>query len=67
MRKAHVGVPEPSSRFQNAKCSSCGEVQVVYSHATTRVNCNSCGNALATATGSKARIDGEIVGSAEQG
>ena len=65
MRKGHVGIPEPSSRFQVVKCGECSETQVVYSHASTRVTCNSCGNALAEATGSKARINGEVLESAE--
>ena len=65
MKKDHIGIPEPSSRFQKVECSECNETQVVYSHASTMVACNSCGNTIAEATGSKAKISGTVSGSAE--
>ncbi len=61
MKKDHVPVPKPSSKFLRVECSECNEKQVVYSHASTAVTCNSCGNALATPTGSLAQIHGSIV------
>ncbi len=61
MKRDHVPVPAPSSRFLRVECSECNEVQVVYSHASTHVTCNSCGNALATPTGSTAQIHGTPV------
>lgn len=65
MKKDHIEIPRPSSRFQKVICNECGETQVVYSHASTAVACNSCGNAIAEATGSKAMINGRVSGSAE--
>ena len=65
MKKAHIEVPKPSSRFQRVNCNECGEMQVVYSHASTPVTCNSCGNTIAEATGSKAKINGKVLGNAE--
>ena len=65
MKKDHIVIPKPSSKFQKVNCNECGEVQVVYSHASTPVICNSCGNTIAESTGSKARINGKISGSAE--
>lgn len=65
MRKRHISIPEPSSRFHNVKCADCGESMVVYSHVSTRVTCNFCGNVIAEPTGSKASIRGEITGSAD--
>ncbi len=65
MKKDHVEIPKPSSTFQKVNCNECGELQVVYSHASTLVTCNSCGNTIAKATGSKAEINGKISGSAE--
>jgi len=65
MKKDHVAVPEPSSRFNTIECNECDEAQVVYSHATTPVSCNSCGNPLTTSTGSKARINGRIIRAAD--
>ena len=65
MKKGHIEIPKPSSKFQKVDCGECGEQQVVYSHATTTVACNSCGNTIAEPRGSKAKINGKILGSAE--
>ena len=65
MKKDHIGIPKPSSKFQKVNCNECGELQVVYSHASTEVSCNSCGNTISGPTGSKALINGKISGSAE--
>jgi len=60
MKKAHIPIPEPSSKFQKIKCSECEEEQIVYSHTTTVIKCNSCGNPIAQPTGSKAKLFGKI-------
>ncbi|MDH3278181.1 MAG: 30S ribosomal protein S27e [Nitrosopumilus sp.] len=65
MKKDHIEIPKPASKFQKVDCGECGEQQVVYSHASTTIACNSCGNTLAEPTGSKATINGKISGSAE--
>jgi len=65
MRRSRIPVPEPSSKFNRVNCAECGEEQVVYSHATTEVACNSCGNPISRPTGSAARISGTASGSAE--
>ena len=65
MKKDHIEIPKPSSKFQKVNCNECGEIQVVYSHATQSVVCNSCGNNISEPTGSKAKINGKISGSAE--
>jgi small subunit ribosomal protein S27e len=65
MKKDHIPIPVPSSRFQKVTCKECEETQVVYSHATTPVTCNSCGNLLTESTGSKTIFSGQVVGSAE--
>ena len=60
MKKDHVLIPEPNSKFQKIKCSECEEEQIVYSHTTTVIKCNSCGNPIAQPTGSKAILFGKI-------
>lgn len=65
MKKDHIGIPKPSSKFQKINCVECGELQVIYSHVSTTVACNSCGNIIAEPTGSKAKINGKISGNAE--
>ena len=59
-------IPEPSSRFQRVSCGECGEPQVVYSHASTAVACNTCGNTIAESGGSRARINGTIISDSVQ-
>ncbi len=65
MKKDHILVPEPNSKFLKIECSECGEKQVVFSHASTVVTCNSCGNAIAKPTGAIAKIIGKNSGNAE--
>jgi len=55
MKKDHIEIPKPSSKFQKVDCGECGEQQIVYSHASTIVACNSCGNTIAEPRGSKAK------------
>jgi small subunit ribosomal protein S27e len=65
MKKDHIEIPKPASKFHKVNCNECGELQIVYSHAAQFVVCNSCGNNIAEPTGSKARINGKILGSVE--
>ena len=65
MKKEHEDIPKPSSRFQNVACRECGETQVVYSHASTHVTCNSCGNTIAEPTGAVARLQGKVSGNVD--
>ena len=65
MKRTHIPIPEPSSRFNRVKCNECGEQQVVYTHVTTAITCNSCGNVIAEPTGSLAKVNGTVSGSAE--
>ena len=65
MKKAQILIPKPGSKFQRVQCNECNEESVVYSHVATNVTCKSCGNILAEATGSRAKINGKILGSAE--
>ena len=65
MKKDHIEIPVPSSSFYKLECSECSEQQVVYSHATTPVFCNQCGSPLASSSGSKARLAGQIKGRAD--
>lgn len=65
MKKDHIEIPKPSSKFLKIVCDECGETQIIYSHATTTVTCNSCGNTIAESTGSKAIMKGNISGTVE--
>lgn len=59
MKREHNEVPEPSSAFNRVQCDECRETQIIYSHATSNVTCNSCGNVVATPTGSAAVLRGK--------
>jgi len=65
MKKEHILIPEPNSKFLKVNCKECEKENIVYSHATTSVTCKSCGNVISESTGSKARIIGKISGTAE--
>ena len=65
MKKEHVLIPEPSSKFLKINCKECEKENIVYSHASTSVTCKSCCNVIAKSTGSKAQILGKISGTAE--
>ena len=65
MKKEHVLIPEPSSKFLKINCKECEKENIVYTHASTSVTCKSCGNVIAEPSVSKARISGKILGTAE--
>ncbi len=51
-----------ASKFWKVKCKKCGNVQVIFSHATREVVCTGCGAVLVEPTGGKAHlVEGEIV------
>jgi len=54
-------VPKPRSKFLRVKCPECGNEQIIFSHASTRVLCNVCGALLAEPRGGKASVKGEII------
>lgn len=58
-------LPRPRSRFLQVKCPDCGNEQMIFSNATTVINCNVCGAVLAKPTGGRASIKGEVVSSME--
>ena len=58
-------IPRPKSKFVRVKCLSCGNEQLVFNHATREVICNVCQTELATSSGGKATIKGEIVATFE--
>lgn len=48
------------SRFLHVKCNGCGTRTHIFSKASSEVNCSVCHGLLATPTGGKAIIKGEI-------
>ena len=65
MKKDHIPIPTPKGTFQKIKCGECDEEQIVFSHNTTEVICNSCGNVLAMTSGSKSRLHGKVSDTSE--
>ncbi len=49
-------VQGPNAAFVDVKCPQCSTINVVYSHATTVVNCKNCKAVLARPTGGKAKL-----------
>jgi len=54
-------IPRPTSRFLRVRCISCESEQIVFSHSSTHVECQTCGEKLAEPTGGKAKINGAII------
>ena len=65
MKKEHILIPEPTSKFLKINCKECEKENIIFSHVSTSVTCKSCGNVIAEPTGSKALISGKILGTAE--
>lgn len=49
-------------RFVQVKCKDCSNIQIVFNKSSTAVNCMVCGTILASPSGGKAEIKGEIMG-----
>ncbi len=47
--------------FVKVKCPDCGNEQIIFLRASTVVKCQVCGATIATPTGGKADIRGEIL------
>jgi len=60
-------IPRPRSSFLRVKCQKCGNEQLVFNRAVNKVSCNVCGTELASPSGGKAIIKGEIVAVFERG
>ncbi len=54
-------IPRPTSRFLRVRCITCESEQIIFSHASSTVECLTCGEKLAEPTGGKAKINGAIV------
>ncbi len=53
-------IEQPDSRFVKIECKNCGNAQVVFDHASTKVKCLVCDSEIAEPTGGKARITAKI-------
>ncbi|MCW3996725.1 MAG: 30S ribosomal protein S27e [Candidatus Bathyarchaeota archaeon] len=54
-------IPKPKSVFLRVKCQKCGNEQLIFSNAVNTITCNVCGETLATPTGGRAKINGEVL------
>ncbi|MCD6330574.1 MAG: 30S ribosomal protein S27e [Thermoplasmata archaeon] len=50
-----------ASPFYKVRCKDCGNQQIIFSKASTKVLCHICGSVLAEPTGGKAKIKGEVL------
>jgi small subunit ribosomal protein S27e len=49
-------IEQPKSRFLKVECKGCGNSQVVFDHASTKVKCLVCDAVLAEPTGGRAEV-----------
>ncbi len=52
--------------FITVRCGECDNEQTIFGKASSRVSCGECGADLATPTGGKAAIHGEVVAVVEE-
>lgn len=52
--------------FLRVQCPDCENEQTLYGRAATSVACAVCGHTLASPTGGKAQIDGDVLETVEQ-
>lgn len=52
---------ETRSKFIKVRCKDCENEQVIFDRASREVYCHICGGVLATPTGGKAKIRGEVL------
>ncbi|EFW92550.1 Ribosomal protein S27E [Haladaptatus paucihalophilus DX253] len=50
-----------AGNFYKVQCPDCENEQTVFGKAASEINCVVCGHKLATPTGGKAEIDGDVV------
>ncbi len=53
-------IPKPRSVFLRVKCQKCGNEELLFSNSVNKITCNVCGETLATPTGGRAEINGEV-------
>jgi small subunit ribosomal protein S27e len=49
------------AKFVAVKCPDCNNKQTIFVKAATKIACQACGSTLATPTGGKCVIKGEVV------
>ena len=54
-------IPRPTSRFLRVRSISCESEQILFSHSSTLVRCQTCGEVLAEPTGGKSKINAAII------
>ncbi len=52
---------ETKSRFLKVKCGDCGNEQVLFGAASSKIKCLVCEKQLAECTGGKTKISAEII------
>lgn len=56
-----MATTEARAPFLRVSCKDCGNKQIVFSRASTRVVCTTCGTLLAEPAGGRAKIHGDII------
>jgi small subunit ribosomal protein S27e len=51
---------ETKSKFMKVECKGCGNTQVVFDRAKSKVSCMVCDKELVEPTGGRAKVHGEI-------
>jgi len=52
---------EPKTKFIKVRCASCKNEQIVFSNASSKIDCLVCNKEVATPTGGKAKITARVL------
>jgi len=59
-------IPKTESRFLRVKCNDCGNEQVLFEKASSRIKCLACDKILAEPTGGKASVKTQVLSTADR-
>ncbi|MFH1125741.1 MAG: 30S ribosomal protein S27e [Candidatus Altiarchaeota archaeon] len=59
-------IPKTESRFLRVKCNDCGNEQILFEKAASKVKCLACDKILAESSGGKALIKTQILGEVDR-
>jgi len=61
MKKSKALIITPRSSYLLVKCRKCATERIVFSHSTTAIKCDGCGEELVVPSGGMASINADII------
>jgi len=58
--------PKTESRFLRVKCNDCGNEQIIFEKAASKIKCLACDKVLAEPSGGKASLKTQVLGAVDR-